>query len=361
MDFAEILKKNLVIIVAVVVTLLASVWLLLMVTKWNANYEKAKGQLNDLASDEREVRQAKYKLSPANQQAARANGEQADAKVNQLMEELHNTFVAPDYSRETLSPIKLKEQLNSKVGVFGRQLTGRGVQFPTGLTNFTFDEYVAAGYLANPKDIPLIRKHLDVVDELVQRVAASEIRSLDGLSRRGGNRNLNLESSDLYDWCRYNLQVSGDIVQVQKLINSLTNSRMCFIVQQVTVSATRDATNSLAYPNPAAPPGTPTTPEGMMPGPGGMMPGPGGMMPGPGPGGMMPGPGGAMPGTMVQPKPVGNAAQPDGTTGGTSAVSADKQLLPIGQRIAFLELATLKVSIQLDYVEFKRLTIAENK
>ena len=337
MDIAEFLKKSLVIIVAGVVTLLASVLLLWLVSGWNKHYDKLKDDVSALAGEEQEIRRAPSKLSPANQLAARTNGERADVLVNDLTTELQNAFIAPDYTRENLSPIKLKEQLNSKCGVLGRQLAGRGVQFPASLSNFTFDAYVAAEYLANPNDIPLIRKHLDIVDELVQRVAASEIKSLDALVRRDGG--LALQSSDLYDWSRYSIQATGDIVQVQKLINSLTNSRMCFIIQQVMIS-TPDRTKSLSYPNPAEPTPTPgSTNDGMMPGPDGMMPGPGGMMPGPGAGKGAP--------TVKPPTPA--------------AAKGEKQLLPIGQRIAFLELATLKVSLQVDYVEFKRLVIDGNK
>ncbi len=342
MEFTEFIKKNLVMIITLVMTLILTVVLGLLMKSSYTKLKEFRDKVKEMGQKERIFRQVDYRLDNTNLQTAQENAKKAANAFDLLLTDISRQFTVPTYGSD-LSPIKAKELIIAKRDLFKRQLESSGVQ--TTIADFTFGTYISQGTLPNPVDIPMIRKNLDIVEELVQRVAGADLKSLDRIGRV--NRGLHPQARDLYGYIRYDVNVTGNVVQVQRFINSLNNSRLCFIVQKVTVNGA-DLTTQLRYPTAAA---DTTAPAGTAPQPGMDMP-PG--MPPDMPPDMMPG--AAMPPPPVNPtfpnrRTAGTPGQPTATA---AAPAAPPQILPIEDRIAFTELASLNVSLIVDYVEFQK-------
>ncbi len=341
MDFADFIKKNLVVIIALVVTILATGWLGWKVSQSHAALKESESRVQDVVETQRRLTNIPFALTKTNAEVAAQNAEKAKAQVENLRGLLSQEFRVLDY--KDLHAIDMKRILLAKCQKFRDQLA----DVQTSIRWFTFGKFAEGDKLPSTGEIRRLQKQLDIVEEFVAKIERAQLKELQQLSREGGE-SLEMTDKDFYSHVRYNLKVSGNIEQIRTFINEISTSRFCFIVQRVALMAPRDMTQNLIYPlapavEGAAPESNPDA--AMMIGPEGMMD------PGMNPydAGLPPGARPPNPGTRRTTNR--RAATPPATE--TPAAPVARRELTRAERIVFDELATLTAEITIDYVEFK--------
>lgn len=339
MQFTEFLRKNIVIIATLGITLIGTVVLIMLLLGANESLQENRQNVDGLKQDELRVQSAKWALTQVNLDIAEKNAELAREEFNQLLKEVSDTYETPQ-TWDT-NPVGLKNRISTKCNAFERRLQAAGVQ--TTITSFTFESYTAPGYIPKDEELPRLQENLGIVEELVSLVSSADVQSLTRLTRPNGQ--LAMQERDRYRFIRYELEVTGDIRQVRNFLNLLKSSRMLFIIQKVNLTAKDDLTSRLAYP------AARTMIDGINERPD-QMPDPDELGPLPDPT-MRPGGRGTRPQDPRGLRTPRAAGGPGGMPNEDTAPVVETRPLTLAERVIFRELTTLNLVVTLDYVEFK--------
>ena len=377
MNFAEFIKKNLIVIVSLGVTLILTVVLLLMLNSSRSALAEWTGEVQKLKTMETSIRSAKFALEENvvdNVVIARRNAEVAKEVWNRLQDSLYRSreevirleeqiqvaresgnrervvallarlregYAVPKADpNDIYDNVSIKILLSNQCKRFVSQLEGAGITISKDLSTFTYGNFLKEDVMPSDDQIGLLQKHLLIMDEIVALMQEARIRSFNSLGRK--EQSLAPVDMSLYKYIRYNLSISGDIAQVRAFINSLQQSRYCFIVQKVSIQTpSQELRTLLRYPRAAgvetAPSTTPYMNDPMLNDP------------------MLNDP-------MQPPFPRDRRDRPAPTpVPAAPAELATIDVLPKSDRLVFRDLATLKVDLVVDYVEFPEYTPPQDR
>jgi hypothetical protein len=333
----EILKRHLFVIILGIATAAATGFLVMRSLALKAQAADVGGKLDTILSQIQQVVKTPYALNKKNVDAMKANSDLADQQLSGLYKSLREKYTRITFT-DTITPIQCKLVIDSQCEAMRQKLGLRRVALDPSMQWFDFDNWREPNIFPTAEEITLIRKHLEIVKELVDICQKTPVASVQKLTRVNHDMVGTPVPERELNYTQYEVVVTGNISQIQQFLELLNTGRYLFIISQMNINATDEFGNALALKGDAASP-APTVVPGMFPPPGGRQITPPGM-----PSGAM-GPGGMPPGAMG-PGDFGGAPPV------VAPVAVPAKKLTREERIVMPRLVSLRLDLVLDFIEF---------
>ena len=240
----EDIAKYKIIIAIVIVTLLLSGGIFYFYQQASSEYEESQQKLEALNSDIKSLNENPLHLDAKNQELARKNMETARKYIENLYTGLQSRYpkAVTDEDRAK-DPFQYKIRLGSECKAMEELLKGANVNIDVGVEKVTFDKQLGVAAEIKPEELLYIQQHEKVIAELVSKIEQAKLSSLNSLARNQEQLEptevvgLSADFDSSYRYHTYNLVVSGTYESVKYFINSLNDSKFLFLIRSLHIAA----------------------------------------------------------------------------------------------------------------------------
>lgn len=240
----DVVKKHLFLIVSAILAVVMAAVGGYFIYITQQDVAKWRTKVNEMQEALKQFRAEQYSLTPQNVEQAEANHKIAEQKFGELIETLTKFSVPEDETRAELTPVRAKSQIKDICTQMENQLRGEEIAIPAGLSSFTFGEYMRPSVMPTSEEIPMLFKHIEIVQELIYLVAQASPKRLDAFARGGDE--LALVKRDFYSYISFNVTMTGSPESIRRFMQSLPNSRYVFLIRSLTTSGEAGTADSAA-------------------------------------------------------------------------------------------------------------------
>ena len=231
-----------VIIGIVVVTLILSGVIFYFYTEAGAAHEKKMEELEALKKQIDILTRNDLHLDKENLDKATKNNETAKKYLESLTKGLQSRYPKPIEESEVIKNVEYKIRLKADCEEMLELLTKGNVTVPENLATFTFGDYLGQFYTIKQEDVFYIQQHQQIIFELIEWIERAKLTSLDNILRNKTEiKPVPVEpSSDFpagYTYHTYILQVSGTYESVKKFVNSLNKAKYLFLIKSLDITS----------------------------------------------------------------------------------------------------------------------------
>ncbi len=247
----EILKKHWPFLVLALVTIAGSAALLFLISSSSDAVAAKQKELDDVKRTKERINKFPVRITPENLVKARENADVAWESYNKAFSDLYKDNPNAEngkYNRAPLTgplvefmPAEAKLRITNRCSVMRDALRGRKVDVASAnVANFTFDRVVGTDWLPPVEKVPVFMRNLFVINELVEVVAESGVRSLDSIERPNDELQ---EEAGRFKYLPLKISVTGTYHSVRKLMNNINDADYLFIVRDMRISTTDITSN----------------------------------------------------------------------------------------------------------------------
>ena len=230
----KFVKDNLFLVILGTVMFIITVaggYLIFTTAKKASDFEQ---QVGDIKNQLDAFTKSEYTLQPTSVTKAEKNRQVAEAAYKALLDDLVKKTAVPPADATSISPIAAKNRIEKACTKMEGMLAGNSVQYDPGMRHFTFGSFMDANRLPKKEEIPLILRNQEIVQELIYLVSTSNVQTFHSISRED---TLEANRRDLFNYIPFSLSVTGELEDVQRLVNSFNNATYYYFVRAVTLSS----------------------------------------------------------------------------------------------------------------------------
>ena len=198
-----------------------------------------KKQVEEVRSSARAFAKFKWMLSPKNEDKAKANASMAKENFAATLKKIVDRYNVKPQSDSDMTPGQVKNLIRRRSLVMENKLRGENIEIPESLKNFTFAPYLGSKVFPNPREISMIMRQLEIMDEVVNLLAGSGIAQVTAINRD----ELEPTSMDLHSYIEFKVKLVGEHASIVHFLNSLHDSKYFFVLRKIDI---QEATNSLS-------------------------------------------------------------------------------------------------------------------
>ena len=228
----DFIKGNLVLTIFAVISLAITA-----VAGWDTISKQSKvnqytKQVEEVRASARAFTKFKWKLSPKNADIAEANAVMARENFEATLDKIVERYNVKPQSDSGMTSGQVKNLIGRRSRVMENKLRGENIEIPENLKNFTFAPYLASTVFPNSREIAMIMKQLEVMDELVNLLAGSGIAEVTGINRE----ELELTTVDLHSYVELEIDMVGEHPSIVHFLNSLHDSKYFFVLRKIEIT-----------------------------------------------------------------------------------------------------------------------------
>ena len=208
----------------------------------SADYEKERKSLEDLKKQVKNLSSNRMHLDQPNQDQAVKNRDIAKEYVENIMTGLRSRYPKPIEEAQTVKDVnKFKINLGKMCDEMRAILKNANVSVPESLEKFTMEPYLGRFAVIKPEEVFYIQQHRKIIQELVELIEDAKLLSLDSFLRKQEVKPVRVEAlSDFeagYSYHTYIIEVTGKYESIKGFVNSLNNSRYLFLIRSLDITA----------------------------------------------------------------------------------------------------------------------------
>ena len=201
-----------------------------------------KEQVEEVRASARAFTKFEWMLSPKNENVAKSNAEMAEKNFTATLSEIVDRYNVQPQSDPDMTPGQVKNLIARRSRVMENKLRGENIEIPESLKDFTFGPYRARDVFPNPRQIFMIVKQLEIMDELVNLLAGSEVTQVTTINRD----ELEPTSMDLHSYVEFEIDMVGKHASIVHFLNSLHSSKYFFVLRKIDIEAVADSLSDLS-------------------------------------------------------------------------------------------------------------------
>ncbi len=223
----QFVKKHLFLIIIIASTVLSGIIGAVLIAGQNNQIQKFKVDVDKIIAAEEGFITSKYALITDNVIRAEKNYSKIQEEFDETIKQLEEQFAAPVVDAD-MTPLKFKLYLRQFCIKMENLLRGEDVYMPDDLKYFSYDKYMQPDVLPNNEEISLMRKQIEIINELIYLVSQAQVDRLVKFRRISDHRVIKRE---FYNFMPFELVLVGDIERIQHFLNSLNEAKYFFILR----------------------------------------------------------------------------------------------------------------------------------
>lgn len=264
MDF---IKRNMFLVILGSVVIIGTAVLMVMIFESLAGFKERKKRVEEISRDEEKFKNRSYKLDKGNFDIAENNRKLVQGALDDLQEELRETYTMIDFSNHDMTPVKFKESLRNRTEVMHQVLQISQINVPGNMRNFGFDNFLQPAVIPSHEQIAAVTKQLQIYDEIVDILSRSNVKDVKVWAFKGDNWNPaplvhQVHNENLYQYYRYEMSVTASVPDLQVLLKNFNDSSFCFVIRWMSVGTADDSVGKIAGAAGSAAPTVPVATDG---------------------------------------------------------------------------------------------------
>ncbi|MFW5803522.1 MAG: hypothetical protein ACOCWJ_06350 [Verrucomicrobiota bacterium] len=225
MLMTDIVKRNIGLVVFLVIGLAAAIVLVVMVKQQTAHASDLQEKVEEQVAFFEKVKREKVAITEDNLETALRNKSLAEARLTNLraMLQSRSAIAVPDYTG-----VECKNLLREETQAMRDQLFERRIQIPASVSRLSFGTILdSAGLPDEDTEVPILVKQLRLIQEVVRLAGEAFITEFSNIERLGGTAVL---EGDDYNIVPFRVTVTGNLPKVKNFVTKLQRDSEYFFL-----------------------------------------------------------------------------------------------------------------------------------
>ncbi|MFW6414365.1 MAG: hypothetical protein ACOCZS_03585 [Verrucomicrobiota bacterium] len=235
----NIIKRNLPFVIFCLIALIVIGVLSFLLVAYNGKAVELESQVEEQKNFFRDIRRKDY---PVTEEGLELIQENAEVAKNELAELRRGLAETSQIDVESLDSVEAKNRLVDEVDRMTDELEDEGVTLADDAAGMSFSSLLEGDELPDEEtEVPVILKQLQVIEDVVQILAATSVNELQSLERPFG---LEMDERNYFSIMPIELSVAGDARSIREFVSALQNdAEYLFFIDNIELTTANTADN----------------------------------------------------------------------------------------------------------------------